>query len=53
MRKENEVKKTPFYNKHIANGAKIVPFAGFLMPIQYTSIIEEHRRVRESVGVLM
>jgi len=51
MRKENEVKKTPFYNKHVACGAKIVTFAGFLMPIQYTGIIEEHRRVRETIGV--
>ncbi len=51
MRKENEVKKTPFYNKHVECGAKIVPFAGFLMPVQYTGIIEEHRRVRETVGV--
>ncbi|MCK4295373.1 MAG: hypothetical protein KAX28_01800, partial [Candidatus Marinimicrobia bacterium] len=51
MRKENEVKKTPFYNKHVEFGAKIVPFAGFFMPVQYSGIIEEHRRVRETVGV--
>ena len=51
MGKENEVKKTPFYNKHVEFGAKIVPFAGFFMPVQYSGIIEEHRRVRETVGV--
>ena len=44
-------KKTPFYQKHLEWGAKIVEFAGFLMPIQYKSIIHEHRKVRESVGV--
>ncbi len=43
--------KTAFYEKHAALGAKIVPFAGYLMPIQYSGIIEEHRRVREGVGV--
>ena len=51
MDNELRIKKTPFYNKHVEYGAKIVPFAGYLMPIQYTSIIEEHRKVRESVGV--
>jgi aminomethyltransferase len=35
----------------VALGAKIVPFAGFEMPVHFTSIIEEHKRVRESVGV--
>lgn len=51
MADESAVKKTPFYDKHLACGAKIVPFAGYWMPIQYTSIIEEHRRVRTTVGV--
>ena len=46
-----QTKETPFYQKHVAAGAKIVPFAGYLMPIQYTGIIEEHKKVRESVGV--
>jgi len=45
------VKKTPFYEKHVAFGAKILPFAGYLMPIQYASILDEHRAVREKVGV--
>lgn len=43
--------KTPFYEKHLEYGAKIVPYAGFLMPIQYRGIIEEHRAVRNAVGV--
>jgi len=46
-----EPKKTALYEVHRRLGAKIVEFAGFLMPIQYTSIMEEHRRVRTTVGV--
>ncbi len=45
------MKKTKFYNIHEKSGAKIVEFAGYLMPIQYTSIIAEHKAVRHSVGV--
>jgi len=44
-------KKTPFYDLHLSHGGKIVEFAGFLLPIQYQSIIEEHRRVRTTVGL--
>ncbi len=46
-----KIKKTGLYDIHIALGAKMVEFAGFLMPIQFTSIIEEHKRVREKVGI--
>ena len=45
------MKKTAFYNIHEKLGAKIVEFAGYLMPIQYSSIIAEHKTVRNSVGV--
>jgi aminomethyltransferase len=45
------LKQTPFYNLHTALGAKMVEFAGFEMPVQYTSIIEEHHAIRLSVGV--
>lgn len=45
------MKYTVFTEKHIALGAKMAPFAGFNMPIQYTSINEEHAIVREGVGV--
>jgi aminomethyltransferase len=45
------MKKTKFYNIHVKNGAKIVEFAGYQMPIQYSSIIGEHKTVRKSVGV--
>lgn len=49
--KKLEVKKTGLYDIHVALGAKMVEFAGYLMPIQFTSMIEEHRQVREKVGV--
>lgn len=45
------MKKTKFYNIHEKLGAKIVEFAGYYMPIQYSSIIAEHKTVRNSVGV--
>ncbi len=45
------MKQTKFYNVHKELGAKIIEFAGFEMPIQYSSIIAEHKAVRESVGV--
>lgn len=46
-----EPKKTPFYSLHIKNKAKIAEFANYLIPIQFRGIIEEHRRVRSSVGL--
>ncbi len=45
------MKKTAFHRLHTNLGAKLVEFAGFEMPIQYTSILEEHRKVRSGVGV--
>ena len=51
MEVATEQKKTAFYTKHLALGAKIVPFAGYLMPVVYTSITEEHHAVRTGVGV--
>jgi aminomethyltransferase len=44
-------KKTSLYDEHVRLGAKMVPFAGWLMPVQYTSIVEEHQAVRNNVGV--
>jgi aminomethyltransferase len=45
------VKRTPFYSKHVALGAKIVEFGGFEMPVQYPKgIIAEHKAVREGAG---
>ncbi len=45
------MKKTKFYSIHERLGAKIVDFAGFKMPVLYSSIINEHKAVRSSVGV--
>lgn len=45
------MKKTPFFDLHEKAGARIVPFAGFLMPLEYTGIQEEHLTVREKLGV--
>ena len=45
------MKNTVFTEKHIALGAKMAPFAGYNMPIQYKGINEEHACVREKVGV--
>jgi glycine cleavage system T protein (aminomethyltransferase) len=48
---DTATKKTALYDEHVNLGAKIVPFAGWLMPVQYTSIVEEHQAVRNNVGV--
>lgn len=45
------MKKTALYEKHLSLGAKIVPFAGFEMPMQYSGVTEEHFAVREKVGI--
>ena len=45
------VKQTYLHDKHVALGAKMVDFAGWHMPVQYTSIIEEHKNVRENIGL--
>ena len=44
-------KETFLHDKHVQLGAKMVDFAGWHMPVQYTSIIEEHKTVRENVGL--
>jgi aminomethyltransferase len=45
------MKNTPFTQFHVALGAKMLPFAGFNMPIEYSGIIDEHLTVRNGVGV--
>src|SRR5579859_1034746 len=46
------LKRTPFYDLHVAAGAKIVPFAGYEMPVQYpTGITAEHNAVRSGAGL--
>jgi aminomethyltransferase len=46
-----ELRRTPLYDRHAAAGARLVPFAGWEMPVQYTGIREEHCAVREGAGV--
>jgi aminomethyltransferase len=45
------LRRTPLYDAHVAAGAKLVPFAGWEMPIQYAGIREEHKAVRNAVGI--
>jgi aminomethyltransferase len=45
------LKRTPLYHEHVAAGARMVPFGGWEMPVQYTGIIEEHRATRGAVGL--
>lgn len=50
-RKHNAMKNTPFLKFHEALGARIIPFAGYNMPVEYSGITDEHMTVREKVGV--
>ncbi len=43
--------RTPLYDKHLAAGGKVIDFAGWDMPVQYTSILDEHKAVRTGCGV--
>lgn len=45
------IKKTSIYDKHVELGARMVEFGGWMMPVSYSSIIDEHKTVRESVGI--
>ena len=46
-----QLRRTPLYETHRRLGARMVPFAGFEMPLQYGSILDEHRTVREAAGL--
>ncbi len=45
------LQRTPLHGRHLAAGARMVPFAGWEMPVQYESVIAEHRAVRADAGV--
>jgi aminomethyltransferase len=45
------LQRTPLYERHVALGARMVPFAGWEMPVQYEGVIQEHRAVRTDAGV--
>ncbi len=46
-----DAKRTPLYEEHVAAGARMVPFAGFAMPVQFSSLTEEHLAVRNRAGL--
>src|SRR5438876_1671044 len=45
------LRRTPLHDRHVALGARMVPFAGWEMPVQYDGVIPEHRAVRTDAGV--
>ncbi|MDQ2908622.1 MAG: glycine cleavage system aminomethyltransferase GcvT [Candidatus Eremiobacteraeota bacterium] len=47
----NELRRTALYDEHVALGARIVPFGGFEMPVQYAGILREHEAVRRRAGL--
>src|SRR5688572_28604371 len=47
----SELKRTPLRDFHAAHGARLVDFAGWEMPVQYRSILEEHKAVRRTAGL--
>lgn len=51
MTSEDTLRKTPLHDAHVAAGARMVPFAGWSMPVNYGSLMDEHRAVRGSAGM--
>ena len=47
---DTSLKRTPLFAAHVKAGARMVPFGGWEMPVQYSGIVEEHRTVRAAVG---
>lgn len=47
----SDLRKTPLYDAHVALGGRIIDFGGWALPVQYSSILEEHRAVRERAGL--
>ena len=45
------LRRTPLFERHVAAGARLVPFAGWEMPVQYEGVIPEHKAVRTDAGV--
>ena len=45
------MKRTPLYDEHVRLGGKLVEFAGWEMPVQYSGVVTEHVNVRERVGL--
>lgn len=49
--KEADLRRTALYKAHVELGAKMIPFAGWEMPVWYSSVLDEHKAVREAAGV--
>jgi aminomethyltransferase len=47
----SELRRTPLHDFHVAHGGRMVDFAGWEMPVQYRSILEEHKAVRRAAGL--
>ncbi len=45
------LQRTPLYDRHVALGARVIDFGGWALPVQYNSILEEHKAVRNAVGL--
>ena len=45
------LRRTPLYDRHVAEGGKLVPFAGWELPVQYAGVIAEHKAVRTDAGL--
>src|SRR5437588_12802932 len=48
---EQQIKRTALHDEHLALGARMVPFGGFEMPVQYAGILKEHEAVRNRAGL--
>jgi aminomethyltransferase len=48
---DTPLRRTPLYEQHVALGARMVPFTGWEMPVQYTGIVDEHQAVRTAAGL--
>lgn len=51
MTESESLQKTSLYDEHVAAGGRMVPFAGYSLPVQYTSLAEEHTAVRTAAGL--
>lgn len=51
MESSEPLRRTPLYDEHVAAGARLVPFAGWQMPVQYAGVAAEHQAVRERAGM--
>ena len=47
----SEPRRTPLYDRHVASGGKMIDFGGWVLPVQYVGIVDEHKAVRSGVGL--